>query len=59
MSGGPTFVHDFLVESAKRDPEKCALVSGGERSTFAQVHEWSDKPLKKGSSRPARTRLQL
>ncbi len=42
MSGGPNFVHDFLVHTAARRPEHTAIIAGDKSITFGALDRDSD-----------------
>lgn len=42
MSGGPTFVHDFLAQTARRTPDKTAIIASGRSITFGELDRNSD-----------------
>lgn len=42
MTGGPTFVHDFLAQSAAKRPDHTAIIAGDRRITFAALERDSD-----------------
>src|SRR5512145_436040 len=39
----PMLVHDYLQNSAAREPDKTALICGGQRLTYAQINDMSDR----------------